>query len=306
MEEDTHTLKPRHIENQNVVHRLERRRISSGAPGAHWYRVRCFHQNLFPNFTVVNVEKPPCFLRKFSPDGRCFIAFSADQTSLEVKKQHQNLQKRARVANFGYPPSPPPDLWISRLPSSSRPAERSRGGNASDRQRPVLPQRSGAPIWALFLSTPRHQRGLKRGAPEPGMQPVHRRLPLRHSRLGRVRPRGAAALLLWGNGAGKPLDPIGPNSPGLVASSRCIGTMSRLPPTPGRRWRTTRSTLSTFTRAGWVTPGPSSVTRSSCPTTKACTSTGTFWLFSQSSSKPSTCSRWEEPPRLTLVWKRAG
>lgn len=85
MDEDTPTLKPRRIQNQNVVHRLERRRICSGRPGAHWYRVRCFHQNLFPNFTVVNVEKPPCFLRKFSPDGRCFIAFSSDQTSLEVR-----------------------------------------------------------------------------------------------------------------------------------------------------------------------------------------------------------------------------
>ncbi|KAG7229807.1 hypothetical protein INR49_012456 [Caranx melampygus] len=84
MDEDTPTLKPRRIQNQNVVHRLERRRICSGRPGAHWYRVRCFHQNLFPNFTVVNVEKPPCFLRKFSPDGRCFIAFSSDQTSLEI------------------------------------------------------------------------------------------------------------------------------------------------------------------------------------------------------------------------------
>lgn len=87
MDDDTPTLKPRRIQNQNVVHRLERRRICSGRPGAHWYRVRCFHQNLFPNFTVVNVEKPPCFLRKFSPDGRCFIAFSSDQTSLEVRSQ---------------------------------------------------------------------------------------------------------------------------------------------------------------------------------------------------------------------------
>lgn len=85
MDDDIPTLKPRLIQNQNVVHRLERRRICSGRPGAHWYRVRCFHQNLFPNFTVVNVEKPPCFLRKFSPDGRCFIAFSSDQTSLEVR-----------------------------------------------------------------------------------------------------------------------------------------------------------------------------------------------------------------------------
>ncbi|MCJ8734478.1 hypothetical protein PDJAM_G00236120 [Pangasius djambal] len=83
-EDELTTLKPRRIQNQNVVHRLELRRISSGRPGAHWYRVRCFHQNLFPNFTAVNVEKPPCFLRKFSPDGRCFVAFSSDQTSLEI------------------------------------------------------------------------------------------------------------------------------------------------------------------------------------------------------------------------------
>ena len=46
--------------------------------------VRGFHLNIVPNFTLVNVEKPPCFLRKFSPDGKKFIAFSADQTSLEI------------------------------------------------------------------------------------------------------------------------------------------------------------------------------------------------------------------------------
>ncbi|OBS72835.1 hypothetical protein A6R68_12584 [Neotoma lepida] len=78
------TIKPRRIQNQNVIHRLERRRISSGKAGTHWHQVRVFHQNVFPNFTVVNVEKPPCFLRKFSPDGRYFIAFSSDQTSLEI------------------------------------------------------------------------------------------------------------------------------------------------------------------------------------------------------------------------------
>ena len=32
----------------------------------------------------MNVEKPPCFLRKFSPDGKYFIAFSADQTAIEI------------------------------------------------------------------------------------------------------------------------------------------------------------------------------------------------------------------------------
>ena len=46
--------------------------------------VRGFHLNIVPNFTLVNVEKPPCFLRKFSPDGKKFLAFSSDQTSLEI------------------------------------------------------------------------------------------------------------------------------------------------------------------------------------------------------------------------------
>lgn len=84
MDHHASTIKPRRIQNQNVIHRLERRRISSGKAGTHWHQVRVFHQNVFPNFTVVNVEKPPCFLRKFSPDGRYFIAFSSDQTSLEI------------------------------------------------------------------------------------------------------------------------------------------------------------------------------------------------------------------------------
>ncbi|KAM5291339.1 DET1 homolog isoform 1-T1 [Glossophaga mutica] len=84
MDHHVPTIKPRRIQNQNVIHRLERRRISSGKAGTHWHQVRVFHQNVFPNFTVVNVEKPPCFLRKFSPDGRYFIAFSSDQTSLEI------------------------------------------------------------------------------------------------------------------------------------------------------------------------------------------------------------------------------
>ncbi|XP_077935020.1 DET1 homolog isoform X4 [Halichoerus grypus] len=84
MDHHVSTIKPRRIQNQNVIHRLEQRRISSGKAGTHWHQVRVFHQNVFPNFTVVNVEKPPCFLRKFSPDGRYFIAFSSDQTSLEI------------------------------------------------------------------------------------------------------------------------------------------------------------------------------------------------------------------------------
>lgn len=46
--------------------------------------VRATYQTIYPNCTIINVEKPPCYLRKFTPDGRHFIAFSHDQTSIEV------------------------------------------------------------------------------------------------------------------------------------------------------------------------------------------------------------------------------
>lgn len=81
-------FKPRRIPNQNVVWKLRQRETffpsSRSYPGTHWHRARSFTQNIFPNFTIVNVEKPPCFLRKFSPDGRYFVAFSLDQSSIEV------------------------------------------------------------------------------------------------------------------------------------------------------------------------------------------------------------------------------
>ena len=78
------TIKPRRIQNQNIVYRLRQRETHRCKPATQFHVARSFHQNIFPNFTVVNVEKPPCFLRKFSPDGQYFIAFSSDQTSLEI------------------------------------------------------------------------------------------------------------------------------------------------------------------------------------------------------------------------------
>lgn len=81
----TERIVPRKIKPQNIVLRLRDREIyGSRKPGAHFHVAREFYQNVFPNLTIVNVEKPPCFLRKFSPDGKHFIAFSADQTCLEV------------------------------------------------------------------------------------------------------------------------------------------------------------------------------------------------------------------------------
>ena len=94
-------LVARRIPSQNILSRLAARQMFGASYRRHSLNtVRGFHTNIFPDFTLVcervtyspfitipfqvNVEKPPCFLRKFSPDGKRFIAFSADQTSLEI------------------------------------------------------------------------------------------------------------------------------------------------------------------------------------------------------------------------------
>ncbi|XP_076337867.1 de-etiolated protein 1 abo isoform X1 [Tachypleus tridentatus] len=75
----------RKIPAQNIVSRLIQRETYPAKQSVTQFHVsRTFHQNVFPNFTVVNVEKPPCFLRKFSPSGYHFVAFSSDQTSIEI------------------------------------------------------------------------------------------------------------------------------------------------------------------------------------------------------------------------------
>uniref|UniRef100_A0A2A4JR37 DET1 homolog n=1 Tax=Heliothis virescens TaxID=7102 RepID=A0A2A4JR37_HELVI len=98
----TERIVPRKIKPQNLVIRLMDREIyGSRKPGSHFHVVREFYQNVFPNLTIVNVEKPPCFLRKFSPDGKHFIAFSADQTSLEIYEYRGAAAAGDLVA--GYP-----------------------------------------------------------------------------------------------------------------------------------------------------------------------------------------------------------
>jgi len=83
---DAGSIVSRRIPPQNIVQRLLSRELHAGrrrscSAGT---TARKFFTNVFPNYTVINVEKPACFLRKFSPDGRHLIAFSADQTSLEI------------------------------------------------------------------------------------------------------------------------------------------------------------------------------------------------------------------------------
>ena len=76
--------KRRKFVDQHIVKKLINRQTLPIKPNTHFHVARSFYLNIMPNFTVINVEKPPCFLRKFSPDGNHFVAFSRDQSSLEI------------------------------------------------------------------------------------------------------------------------------------------------------------------------------------------------------------------------------
>jgi de-etiolated-1 len=78
-------FRPRRLDTQNILPRLFSREINGSRHKRNSLNsTRGFYTNVCPNYTLVNVEKPPCFLRKFTPDGKRFIAFSADQTHLEI------------------------------------------------------------------------------------------------------------------------------------------------------------------------------------------------------------------------------
>lgn len=79
-------IRPRKIKPQNLVCRLYQRERGGGRPGTEVHLTREFYKNIYPNLSVINVEKPAGFLRKFSPDGKHLIAFTFDQTSLEIYK----------------------------------------------------------------------------------------------------------------------------------------------------------------------------------------------------------------------------
>lgn len=92
--------KKRHPEN--IVIRLANREThGSRKPATQLHTIRQFYQNVFPNFTIINVEKPPCFLRKFSPDGKYAIAFSSDQSSLEVYRYQGPAAAADLLQNVG-------------------------------------------------------------------------------------------------------------------------------------------------------------------------------------------------------------
>lgn len=79
----------RKIPPQNLVKRLLHREIhgrSIKSVKSPQNQTRDFYLSVFPNQTLVNVDTPPCFLRKFNPNGSHLLTFSADQTSIEIYK----------------------------------------------------------------------------------------------------------------------------------------------------------------------------------------------------------------------------
>ncbi|XP_065334852.1 DET1 homolog [Cloeon dipterum] len=79
----------RKIPPLNLVIRLRHREIhgrSMKSPKSPQNLTRDFYQSVFPNLTLANVDTPPVFLRKFNPIGSHLLAFSSDQTSIEIYK----------------------------------------------------------------------------------------------------------------------------------------------------------------------------------------------------------------------------
>lgn len=92
-------ISPRKIRPQNVVcHLFNREHGVSDRPGMHQHVIRDFYKCIVMNTTVMNVEKPAGYLRKFSPDGKHLIAFTLDQTALEIY-QYNGVVAAAQLMN---------------------------------------------------------------------------------------------------------------------------------------------------------------------------------------------------------------
>lgn len=98
-EKHFYSTKIRKVRSENFQHLLFerenglRQKVSS----------RRIHQDFYkcitPNLSVLSVDAPPIFIRKFTPDGRYLIAFSQDQTSLLVYE----FMGTAKAAKLVYP-----------------------------------------------------------------------------------------------------------------------------------------------------------------------------------------------------------
>lgn len=79
------SISRRKLKSQNIVSVLQQRESGLNARcGIRSPELPDFYKCIYPNLTVINVQKPPGFLRKFSPNGQYLIAFTIDQMSVEI------------------------------------------------------------------------------------------------------------------------------------------------------------------------------------------------------------------------------
>ncbi|OQR80110.1 DET1-like [Tropilaelaps mercedesae] len=84
---DDDWLPPRKIPTQNLLCRLIQRETYPAKQNVNSALIsRKLHQNAVPRFTIMAVDKPSVFLKKFSPDGKYLFAFSSDQMSIQIFK----------------------------------------------------------------------------------------------------------------------------------------------------------------------------------------------------------------------------
>ncbi|XP_063705059.1 DET1 homolog [Culicoides brevitarsis] len=80
----TDRIRARIIPSQSIISLLCERQQGLGRTNRAFFNYRQFYKTIRPNLSIINVEKPQCYLRKFSLDGKYLIAFSYDQTRLEI------------------------------------------------------------------------------------------------------------------------------------------------------------------------------------------------------------------------------
>lgn len=84
-EDNIEKLPKRKLLSQSVVSFLRQRESGlNERRGIRAPEISDFYKCIYPSLTVINVQKPPGFLRKFSPNGQYLIAFTLDQMALEI------------------------------------------------------------------------------------------------------------------------------------------------------------------------------------------------------------------------------
>lgn len=74
----------RKLPHQNIVARLAQRETAIDSPAQLYYRKRSLYQCIVPNYTELDVQYPQGYLRKFTPDGNCLLAFSSNQKNVVI------------------------------------------------------------------------------------------------------------------------------------------------------------------------------------------------------------------------------